>query len=310
MADDLEIRVASDAERTQALANLHDVWSGGMSPEEHLRYRLSYAKHANATWYVGCLGDRVAAGLGCYRFEFRIRGQVEPGFALGEVHTLAEHRGKGFAPRLIAWVEAHQAAQGRKVGMLYSDIDPNYYARLGYVLCPSHEGWAESAAVEEPAGCTLAPFTGRDELASIAALYAEHHAPRAVSVARSPAYWDYFLSRNPQDEFFWGLSPAGERIGYARISYAGNEIKIRDLAVVEPELPARRALLSALLQLGRERGAARVGGWMAATPLHRELFTVTPRTREITMLKSLEGGPPLGPDAVAAVDYFQEMDHV
>jgi GNAT superfamily N-acetyltransferase len=312
MADDLDIHPASESERTEAFNNLHDVWSGGRSVEEHLRHRLTYPKHRNADWYVGCVGGRVVVGLGCYRIDFRVRGRLEPGYAFGEVHTRAECRGRGFAPRLLAWVEDHQKSQGREIGMLYSDIDPGYYARLGYVMCPSHEGWTDPkhSTAQPSSSCLLVPFVGPEELTGMAAIYTPSHSKRAVSIARSPAYWEYLVSRDPKNEFFWATNSAGARLGYARIAFSPEELKIRDVALVDEDETRRRDLLVELFRLGRERGVKRVGGWMADMPLHRALFTLQPRRREITMLKSLRAGITIDSQLATDVDHFQEMDHV
>ncbi len=312
MPQELDIHVATEQEQIEAFDNLHDVWSGGRSREEHLKYRVESPKHQNATWYVGTLDGQVVVGLGCYRFEYRIGDSIEPGYAFGEVHTKPEHRGKGFAPLLIAWVEEHQKSQGRSVGMLYSDINPDYYARLGYLHCPANEGWADprSAGSNVSQACRLVPLSPADELDAMAAMYEGSHAARAVSVARSSGYWKYLIRRDPQNEYFRGVDGDGKTLGYVRLACSPQEIKLRDLALVSQEDATRRSVLLALLQLGKERGVERVGGWMADTPLHREMFEVRPRTRELTMLKSLRSDLTLEPALLADVDHFQEMDHV
>ena len=312
MSDDLDIHPASESERAEAFANFHDAWGGGRSPAEHLRYHLAHPKHRNAVWYVGCSGGRVVTGLGCYRIDFCVNGRVEPGYAFGEVHTRAECRGRGFAPRLIAWVEDHQQSQGREIGMLYSDIDPGYYVRLGYVLCPSNEGWADPRGldVETSPGSRLVPISAQDELADVTAIYGRFHSTWTVSIARSLAYTEYLVSCGPKDEFFWATDAEGRRAGYARISCDAQKLKIRDVALVDHAEATRRAILVELIRLGKERGVERVGGWMADSPLHRELFTLRPRRREITMLKSLRRELVLDARLIADVDHFQEMDHV
>lgn len=282
-----------------------------MNAEDHLKYRLEYPKHRNATWYVGTLGGQVVVGLGCYQFDFRVRGEVIPGFAFGEVHTRAEYRGRGYAPKLLDSVEQHQKAQGRVLGMLYSDINPEYYHRLGYELCPSNEGWADpisTTAYTSPH--ELIPFERQGEATNMAGIYAAYHAGRAISVERSTEYWNYLLSRNPKDEFYWIENSADERVGYVRVSTGEKTLLLRDLALVSDDSALRRDALAAIIQLGAARSASRVGGWMADTPLHRELFAVESRRRELTMLKSLRPDLLLTADIIAAVDHFQEIDHV
>ncbi|MGE3316383.1 MAG: GNAT family N-acetyltransferase, partial [Planctomycetaceae bacterium] len=269
-----------------------------------------YAKHRNATWYVGTLAGNVAVGLGCYRFEFRVRDQVVPGFAFGEVHTRAEYRGKGYAPKLLDWVEKHQESQGRTLGMLYSDIGNDYYRRLGYEVCASNEGWTSLKGSAKPvASIRLVPFEREAEAGYMAETYAKHHAARAIAVERSADYWKYLLSRNPKDEFFL-VEAGGARRGYVRIAVGVKKLLIRDLALADDETSLRRDVLKAIIALGHDRGVEEVGGWMADTPLHRELFRITPRKTELTMLKSLRPDLLLTADIIRDVDHFQEIDHV
>src|SRR3990172_874370 len=265
MADNLDIHAASESEQVEAFANFHDVWGGGRSPEEHVRYHLAHPKHRNAAWYVGCSGGRVVAGLGCYRIDFRVNRRVEPGYAFGEVHTLAECRGRGFAPRLIAWVEEHQKSQGREIGMLYSDIDPGYYAQLGYVLCPSNEGWADprSTTAQTSTSCRLVPFFASEQLAGMTAMYEQYHSSQAVSIARSPAYGEYLVSRDPRNEFHWAQDAEGRRLGYVRLTCGKEEVKIRDVALADHDAAGRRALLLELIRLWKDRDVERDGGWNA-----------------------------------------------
>ena len=108
--------------------------------------------HTAEGWYVGTLDGRVVTSLGCYPIRFQIDGEDLPGIAIGSVHTLSEVRGRGFAPQLIDWVERDNP--GAALSVLFSDIQPEYYARIGYVLCPSLEGWVDSGKLTiSPRNC-------------------------------------------------------------------------------------------------------------------------------------------------------------
>ena len=152
MTAKLDIHVASPQELAAAHRNVFDIWSKGLPLEEHLRTRLESPKHGLATWYVGTIDGQVVVSLGCYPLVFAYRGQLVPGFSIGSVYTVKEYRGQGLAPQLIALAEAEKLRSGAKIGSLYCDINPDYYARFGYELCPSLEGWLElkDAAVAAP----------------------------------------------------------------------------------------------------------------------------------------------------------------
>ena len=188
MAERLEIHPASEPERIQAFRNVHDVWGGGVDLETHVRHRLQSVQHNRATWFVGCLGGRVVTSLGCYPMLFCLNGRVVPGIALGAVHTRAEWRGRRFAPRLIRWVEEYQQDRGATLALLYSDIDPEYYARQGCLPCPSWEGWIDlsgAGRIDVSGQATLIPMeTGRSRT-ELAKLYDDFHAGIPMSVARN-----------------------------------------------------------------------------------------------------------------------------
>src|SRR3989304_4549798 len=103
-------------------------------------------------------------------------------------------------------------------------------------------------------------------------MYETEHSSRAVSIARSPAYGEYLVSRDPRNEFHWAQDAEGRRLGYVRLTCGKEELKIRDVALADHDAAGRRALLVELIRLGKERGVERVGGWMSDTPPHRELF--------------------------------------
>src|SRR5580704_1803595 len=177
MSDNLDLHEASADERAQAFRNVHDVWPVDPDPEEHLRRRLANPKYANATWYVGTLDGRVVAACGCFHVSVCIDGVVEPACAVGAVHTLPEFRGRGFAPRVLAFAETRERQVGKTFSLLYSDISPAYYERLGYRRCAAAQGWvnpSEGRAQSSPS-CILTRFQPADEFSAVCELYDRGH---------------------------------------------------------------------------------------------------------------------------------------
>jgi predicted N-acetyltransferase YhbS len=308
---DLALHVASAAERTQAFRNVHDVWGGGLDPEEHLRRRSSNLKFDNATWYVGTLDGRVVTACGCFHVSVRIDGTVERACAVGSVHTLAECRGRGFAPRLLAFAESQERSLGKTFSLLYSDIPPAYYERLGYRLCPAAKGWINPAESHTLAAgpCTLIRFDAASEVPALLDLYDRGHVRYSLSIARSADYWRYLVAQNPQDEFYFG-EIAGRRIGYARLGIRPQGFIIRDLSLVDDGDAAERDLHSAVIALAKERGAEGVGGWMPADTVCRKLFHVSDRVQELTMIKPLVERIKVDQRHCEAAVHFHEIDHV
>jgi predicted N-acetyltransferase YhbS len=310
MSDQLDLHRASAAERTQAFRNVYEVWPSASDPEEHLERRLANPKFDNATWYVGTLAGRVVTACGCYQVSVSVDGAVEPSFAVGSVHTLPEFRGKGFAPRLVVFAEAQERSLGKTFCLLYSDIGPAYYERLGYRVCRASQGWvnpAESTEGLEPSA--LIRLSAGDEMPTLSDLYAGGHTRYSLTIARSADYWRYLLNQNPLDEFYF-VSAGSRHVGYVRLGIRPERIVIRDVSLLEDTDAAERGVYSAVIALAKARGAAQVGGWMPADPVCRELFAVTDRVKELTMIKPLVDRIKIVDRHCQAAAHFHEIDHV
>jgi predicted acetyltransferase len=307
---DLALHVANPDERAQAFANVYEVWPAGPNPEEHLRRRLANPKYETATWYVGTLAGRVVAACGCYHVSVRIDGVVERACAIGAVHTLPEFRGRGFAPRVLAFAEGDQRAAGKTLSLLYSDIGAPYYARLGYRPCVASQGSVTPAEskVECPGAYDFRQFAPADSLSILIDLYDRAHQRYPLSIARSSDYWRYLLTQNPEDEFYFLIQ--GKPLGYVRLAIRQHGIVIRDVSLLDDDDETQRDLYSAVIALAQARGAERVGGWMAADAVCRELFQVSDRVQELTMIKPLVDRIKVDERHCEAARHFHEIDHV
>lgn len=312
MPNDLDIHPATNEELVAAHQNVFDIWSKGLPLADHVRYRLDSPSHSRATWFVGVLDGRVVASLGCYPLRFRVRGEVLPGIAIGSLYTLGEFRGRGLAPRLLEWVENHARRQQVALSALYSDIDPDYYARLGYVLCPSWEGWSDPRDVSPSpvASSRLIAFAPQEHLPAIMKLYADYHGAAPLSIARDAEYWSAVLKKNASDEFYALQDASGAWLGYVRIGRKADAWRITDFALADPSDVLAERLYAALLELARSGGASRVGGWLSDSAAAKKFFTLTPRKTEITMLKPLHDSVALGKELIGPTSRFCEIDHV
>lgn len=312
MTSQLDIHVASPAEQVAAHTNVFEFWGKGRSLEEHLRVRQTAPMHRRATWIVGCIDGRVVTSLASYPVRFRASGQEVPGIAIGSVYTLGEFRGRGFAPRLLAWTEQYEQARQAAWSVLYSDIDPRYYARIGYVPCPSLEGWRDPRE-PAPASSTahrLVEISHREIRPAFAKLYADFHGRAPLSIARDADYWTEILAKSPEDRFF-GLEPEhGNWTGYVRIAVKGDAWRIVDFALAEESEYLLQALYAATVVAAQAGGTARVGGWLPDEAVARRWFKIAPRRTEITMIKPLAASPPPDDAWVTAAGRFWEIDHV
>jgi len=313
MSDFLDIHPASPDEVLAAHRNVFDFWGKGRTLEEHVDILLSSPSHRRATWYVGCVDETVVVSMGCYPFEFQMRGNVGSGGAIGSVFTIPEYRKRGYAARLLEWVDQTQKDAGVGMSVLYSDIDPNYYSKLGYEQCPSFRGWCnpqEIPAATANSALSLVPFDGAEELEEMAVLYAEYHGAAPVSIVRHEDYWQSLLQRFPNDRYYWLTEKGGGRAGYARLSGDSTKCRITDFALANQDDELAAELYTALIAEAKAQNIQCLGGWLPNTVAANDFFTMSDRNKEITMLKPLALAHGLDAESMASTDRFCEVDHV
>lgn len=308
----LDIHPASDAERVEVFRNVFDVWPMRETVEEHVQARLNSVQHRRANWWVGCVDGRVAVSLGAFPLEFRLHGEIVPGIAIGAVHCHADYRGRGFAPALMAEVERQTAAAGGAISLLYSDIKPEYYARMGYLECPAWEldldgsQWPDiSEATWQRRVCESAA-----DIQQVRSLYEQFHTALPLSIYRSEDYWRYLQAKTPRDKTFLLGATGDDSAGYFRVGITKNEIILRDCALTVADDDGIRELFAALIEVARLHRVETLCGWIPGEqPALRSLNPVR-RREEITMVKSLRAEIRISSEDRAAADWFHEIDHV
>jgi GNAT superfamily N-acetyltransferase len=308
MSARLDIHAASPEEQAAAHRNVHDIWSKGLPPAEHVAARLASPKHRLATWYVGTLEGRVVVSLGAYPLRFVLRGERLRGFAIGSVYTVPDCRGHRYAPQLIEWVEREQWKHGSALSILYSDIDPAYYAYRGYILCPSLAGWRDPRDDNAAPADRLVELAPAEHLSELMRLYDAYHGALPLSIARNESYWQALLARFADDRFY-ALRHGDAWLGYIRLACRTPEWRITDFALADHTPALAERMYRAALELARAKGAERFGGWLPDNAAARSLFTLAPRATEITMVKPLMPIV-LDDDAIGSASHFCEIDHV
>ncbi len=127
------VRHALPSELDAVYGISHTAWGEGKGFSDYLEECRNSPKYAKGAWFV--LSDRemnLYSSLITYRYP---AGAYES-YGIGSVATRPENRKKGFASELLRGVLARFDEQGMTRSFLYSDIDPEFYGRLGYVALP------------------------------------------------------------------------------------------------------------------------------------------------------------------------------
>lgn len=282
--------------------------------KEHIQARLNAPHHRRANWYVGTIQDEVAVSLGAYPMQFLLNGKTIPGFAIGSVYTKESHRKKGYAPALISFVEDFEQKQfGHLISSLYSDINPDYYANMGYQLCPSHESETElkpELVSSEKPELELVEFDKEQHKNEMKSIYDNYHSQKPLSIKRSDDYWEMILEKFPQDRYFFLKNSFQETMGYLRLQISEDSVRITDYALSNREDSLYKKSCDSLIHQAIQWNCKSLTGWFPDFPPTSEILNLQDRSTEITMVKSLEENLAFDLPAIESVDFFCEIDHV
>jgi predicted N-acetyltransferase YhbS len=135
-----EIAPATGVALESILDATHTIWHDGLTRPAYSRL---YAAHVAAPWgrrqlTRWALVDRgeVLASAKIYMFDATLDGRAIRIAGFGAVFTQPAHRGRGVARELMLRLLDKAAAGGADAALLFSEIGPDYYARLGFSVVP------------------------------------------------------------------------------------------------------------------------------------------------------------------------------
>jgi predicted N-acetyltransferase YhbS len=274
-------QLASPDEIAQAFAQVHSIWPHDPDPALHLQKRLASVQHQRAAWFVIQEAGQVVCSLGAYPFQLFGPDGERQARAFGAVFTPEAHRGKGHAARLIRWVCQFYAEQGTLDFILYSDIDPAYYQKLGFQTLPSYE-WSWDLPISGPkVELTVFPARPLD--------------PDAIG-------FRYGIRRQTADAV-WAQDKQNSPLRLSRCLTSGNWLLSRQdrgtYTLLESSLSQASAPWPELVRLvesdARQAGCHRVKSWWVSPeskPAPDLQQVIRPRSEEILMWTSLRKDDP------------------
>jgi len=306
----------------QILDATHNLWHEGLSRHAYGRY---FAAQLATSWGRAHLhrtalvdGDEVLASAKLYDLTGVSDRQTIRVAGLGAVFTQPAHRGRGAARELLTRMLDRAAAAGADVALLFSEIDPEYYARLGFQTVPTVDLGVRIA--EDPrrgAPATMVRAGEERDLASVVAMDAARANPYRWRLTRDIDFVRYGLMKK---RLLAGLGPVGARelhffvaeegasaVAYAVISVArGNppQWTIECCGDRDPSGARLGAILQVLVARDPSAQRPKIRSWLPAGfhPPQAEIISRTP-PRDVMMMKALSDAgrlaPPLMADDVA-----------
>jgi predicted N-acetyltransferase YhbS len=131
-----DLVAAEGALLEQVIDASFDIWHEGLSRAAYPRFYAAQLKTAwgrdNLTRWALVDGTEVLASAKMYRFKGTLEGRDIEIVGLGAVFTQPRHRGRGHARVLAGRLLDRAASDGADLALLFSEIGPEYYARLGF----------------------------------------------------------------------------------------------------------------------------------------------------------------------------------
>src|SRR5882757_5111775 len=118
------------------LDDTYDLWNDGLSRRAYARF---YTAQIATAWgrthlrrFALVNGDDILASAKLYQLDAVLDGVRLTVAGIGAVFTTPAARGRGAARELIDRLLERAAAGGADLALLFSEIGPGYYARLGF----------------------------------------------------------------------------------------------------------------------------------------------------------------------------------
>lgn len=263
-----------------------------------------WGRDRSAQWQLCSDTGEVLCSCETYRMACRLEagGPVEGhAYGVATVFTDARLRGRGYAGALLDRVaEAVAATDPRAQALvLFSDVDPEIYARMGYVARPALE------RVFDPLDGAPGGGVDRllDEAGARAALAAAPVPPGGFVIRPEPAQLDWHLERERLICAPYGRprpDTRGAAAGAGCILWCADPGRDRllVLALHAPEPEAAAALLASARRAARSAGLGRVALWgdpAEGPDLGGRVEDRTPRRDAVPMIRPLD--PRVAPDA-------------
>jgi predicted N-acetyltransferase YhbS len=207
----MQLVQASGQVLEQALDESYSLWGEGLSRPDYARYN---AAQLRTDWGAGHLarvalvdGGRLLATAKRYDLVARLDGQPRPMLGIGAVFTPPDLRRRGFARELVDRMIEDAAARGVTGALLFSEIGPDYYARLGFSVVE-----VDDVTFEIPAGRGIpaVPMRSGDDrdVARIAEISARMTQGFRFALERPAPFIQYGLTKK---RLLAGLTPGTAR---------------------------------------------------------------------------------------------------
>jgi GNAT superfamily N-acetyltransferase len=293
----------------EILAATFDIWHEGLSRRAYERY---YSGQLATPWGRSHLrrwalvdAGAVLASAKIYQFNGIFDGRSIRVVGLGAVFTQPGHRGRGHAGTVVERALERLAAEGADLAVLFSEIGPDYYARLGFSVVPTSDVTLRVVeSVRRGAPAVLVRGGDDRDLAALVEMGRVRSAGCRFHLDRDRDLVHFAIAKK---RLLAGLGPPGARamqffvaeegasaVAYVLITERASEWVIEETGDCDPSGARIGAILQTLIARDPAERRPIVRGWLPADlrPPQVEIVARRPAA-EVMMIRPLtERGTP------------------
>lgn len=302
---------ASPDQLTEILDTTFPLWGEGLDRAGYERYNDAQRQ---TPWGARCLhrlvlaeGTRWLSTAKRYDLRGRLDGREVRIMGIGAVFTPPGLRRHGHAAELIRRMLDQAEGEGIDLALLFSEIGPRYYQRLGFSAVPLSQFALQFEPMAGPAGIALRSGEARD-LAAVCEMNRLQAEGARFSIARDPVYAAYAIAKKRllaaagppgrrQVEFFV-VEEGSRAAAYLVLFEVGNYWMVTECGDRDASGARVGAMLQTLLSAPGRRPAA-IRAWLPPAFLPPQTHAAVREVPPLTMMMrriGRSGGiePPLG----------------
>jgi predicted N-acetyltransferase YhbS len=303
----------------QILDSSYALWGEGLSRRAYEQYNVAQQKTAWGSRHLHRValvdGGRVLSSAKRYELDALLDGEAIRILGIGAVFTPPEHRGRGYAGKLIERLLEDGSRGGFAAALLFSEIGEEYYARLGFAPIPVQTLELGVARHERRGAPAVGVRSGEPaDLSVIAEIAARRAGPGRFLLRRAAEWIEYGVtkkrllagmlapgSRNVQ---FFVVEEGGRPVAWVVLVRSGRSLLLEECGDLDPSGARVGALLQVLLA-GDAEVAPSIRGWLPPGWLPPQLsIRSSSAGAELMMMKGLRPGTPRQPPSPGEVCYW------
>lgn len=292
--------VAADGELLERILDqTFPVWGEGLTREAYGRYNRAQlstpwgAAHLRRMALVDDEG-RLLASAKRYDLAARLDGEVVKAAGLGAVFTPEAHRGHGYAGELLRQMLDDAAGEGFGLAILFSEIAPRYYERLGFRQLPANQVSLAVRPGRRPGPLAISMRSGDlGDVRSIVEMNASASEGFRFALVRDADYVGYAITKkrllaasgapgHRKVEFFV-VEEGGRAAAYVVLLEVGEFAMVTECGDRDPSGARVGAMLQNLV--ARDRGAiAHLRAWLPPNFLPPQVEVLAREVPPISMM--------------------------